>query len=149
VRCVPELEGAEGRPYTLGLKEPALALPAADDLVCHDAVRPVRTSLQPSLLLLRPGKETSESVSMRVPVPDPLMEVARRKWLDRAIPPSLRPLRVVPSPLTLAHYACQHLITLIANVGKARMDPVLSALHPRNGSLTAESASGSVEDEDQ
>jgi hypothetical protein len=54
VRCVPELEGAEGRPYAFGLKEPALALPAALDLVCHDSVRPVRTSLQPSLLPLRP-----------------------------------------------------------------------------------------------
>lgn len=103
MRCVPELEAAEGRPYAFGLKlEPTLALPAAVDLVCHDAVRPVRTSLQPSLLPLRLGKETSESVSMSVSVPDPLMEAARRKWWDRATPPS-RASRVLPSPLMLAH----------------------------------------------
>jgi hypothetical protein len=136
VRCVPEFEGAEGRPYAFVLKEPALVLPAALDLVCQDSVRPVRSSLQPSLLPLRP-EETSELVSMRVQVPDPLMEAARRKWLDRATPPSSR-ARLLPSPLTLAHYVFQRLVTSIANAGIET-----------DGPLTAESASGSVEDEDQ
>jgi hypothetical protein len=125
VRCVSEFEGAEGRPYAFVLKGPALALPALD-LVCHDSVRPVRTSLQPSSLPLRPENEASESVSMRVPVPDPLMEAVRRKWLDRATPPSSTAW-LLPSLSTLAHYVCQRLIKSIAKAGNARKEG--SSLH--------------------